>query len=304
MRLLSVAAFVLFTLTASARAEEAKSAAPVKSNRLLKIGAVAYGPSAVTVFQRMKLYFEKAKMPMDFVLYSNYDALVQALRDGHVDIAWNTPLAHAQYHLLAGGQSQTLVMRDADCNYRCKLLVRKDADINTLDDLKGKTLVLGSRWAAEATVLPIYYLKKEGVSLDQVKVLSLDKEMDLRGNPCCSPSHVLKALSQGRAQAGVIGEQMWKKLVADKAPEADSLKEIWTSPPFSHCVFTANKDFDKKLGERFAKLMLAMDGKDPVTAEILELEAAKKWVPGTQEGFEDLLKALREEQKVASGKSE
>jgi hypothetical protein len=45
--------------------------------------------------------------------------------------------------------------------------------------------------------------------------------------------------------------------------------------------------------------MLAMDGKDPVTAEVLRLEQAQKWVAGTHEGFADLLQALHEEQKRA-----
>ena len=112
---------------------------------MLRIGAVAYAPSAVTVFDNLRRYFAKTDLPIDYVLYSNYDALVDALRSDHVDIAWNTPLAHAQYHLLCNGQSQTLVMRDVDCNFRCKLLVRNESGIKDPKGLQGKTLVLGSR---------------------------------------------------------------------------------------------------------------------------------------------------------------
>ena len=63
-------------------------------------------------------------------------------------------------------------------------------------------------------------------------------------------------------------------------------------------------DLNKRLGDKpmppeealriFRELMLAMDGKDALTAGILKLEACKRWLPGTQEGFEDLVKALRE----------
>ena len=178
------------------------------------------------------------------MLYSNYDALVDALKNGHVDIAWNTPLAHARYHLLCNGQSQTLVMRDVDCN---SLQVARAQGIGDQGPtgLQGKTLALGSREAAEATVLPLHYLKKEGVQLDKVKFLRLDEELDLRGNPCSSPLHVLKALRAGRADAGIVGERLWDDLVARKAPEAEGLQAVWTSPSFSHCVFTAAKDFDK-----------------------------------------------------------
>ena len=261
--------------------------------RVLRIGAVAYAPGAVTVFENLRRYFAKTDLPVDYVLYSNYDALVDALRKGDVDIAWNTPLAHARYHLLCDGQSQTLVMRDVDRGCRCKLLVRKESGIKAPAGLQGKTLALGSREAAEATVLPLHYLKKEGVMLDEVKFLRLDEELDLRGNPCSSPLHVLKALRAGRADAGIVPERLWDELVAGKAPEVEGLQAVWTSPAFSHCVFTAPKDFDKTLAARFTLLMLAMDGKDEGTAEILRLEAAGKWVAGSPEGFETLIVALR-----------
>jgi phosphonate transport system substrate-binding protein len=290
---------VLLTLAGSVRAGDTpvrpaggEKAAP---QRVLRIGAVAYSPSAVTVFENLRHYFAKTDLPVDYVLYSNYDSLVDALRKGHVDIAWNTPLAHARYHLLCNGQSQTLAMRDVDCNFRCKLLVRKEAGIDAPKGLQGKTLALGSREAAEATVLPLHYLKGEGVQLDKFKFLRLDEELDLRGNPCSSPLHVLKALHAGRADAGIVGERLWDDLVARKAPEAAGLQAVWTSPPFSHCVFTAAKDFDKTLAARFTRLMLAMDGKDERTAEILRLEAASKWVAGSPDGFETLIEALRAE---------
>jgi ABC-type phosphate/phosphonate transport system substrate-binding protein len=143
--------------------------------------------------------------------------------------------------------------------------------------------------------LPLHYLKKAGVKLDKVKFLHLDDELDLRGNPCSSPVHVLKALRASRADAGIVPERLWDELVAAKAPEAEGLRAVWTSPAFSHCVFTASKDFDKTLGARFTKLMLAMDGKDTRTAEILRLEGASKWVAGSAEGFQTLIEALRSE---------
>lgn len=131
------------------------------------------------------------------------------------------------------------------------------------------------------------------MKLDAVKVLNLDDELDLRGDPCSSPHHVLKALRAGRADAGFVGERLWNELVARSAPEVEGLAAVWTSPAFSHCVFTAAEGFDKTRAARFTQLMLAMDGKDECTAEILRLEGASKWVAGSPDGFETLIGALR-----------
>ena len=242
----------------------------------------------------IRRYFDLRGMSIDYALFSHYDALVEALRIGEVDIAWNTPLAHAQYHRKAGNASRALVMRDVDCNVRSVLVVRADASVRTLLDLAGKSLVLGSRQAAEATVLPVHFLRGQGVNFDRIKIHSLDGKADLRGNPCSSEVHVLAALNEGKGQAGIIGERFWKHLSEHEPDRVSGLKVIWISPPFSHCVFTASKDFDKGLAARFTRLMLAMDPSDPLAAEAMRLEGTRRWVAGSQEGFRELLKALDE----------
>jgi ABC-type phosphate/phosphonate transport system substrate-binding protein len=275
-----------------------------QEGKVVRLGAVAYSPDAVTVFQNLRFYLKKNKYPVDYVLYSSYDELVKALHKGDVDIAWNSPLAHGKYHLLAGGKSQALVMRDVDCGYSIKLIVRKDAGVCKLSELKGKTMVFGSCDAAEATVLPRYFLAKDGVDFKKdVKVLSLHDEVDDMGCPCHSEHHVLKALIKGRGQAGIISTGLWNRLAKDEPKEAAKFTVLWTSPKFSHCVWTAKATFDKGLGDRFTKLMTTMDKKNPVTAQVLNLEYCGKWVKGGQEGYADLLKALEADQKtVAIGK--
>lgn len=283
---------ILFTNTAPAWALTVVlllSPALLAQPRVVRIGAVAYSPSAVTIFEGIKQYLNKNGLPADYVLYSNYDALVGALDRGEIDIAWNTPLAHARYHVIHG-KSQTLVMRDVDKDCRSVVVARADADVRSLTDLTGKTLILGSCNAAEATVLPLHYLKKEKVDLANVKTLDLDKERDFKGNPCSSPAHVLKALKDGRGDAGIISERLWQQIAA--GPDAARFKLLWTSPAFSHCVFTAGPEFDRKLGQRFTALMLAMDPGDAATAETMRLEGTRQWIAGTPGGFADLIEAV------------
>jgi phosphonate transport system substrate-binding protein len=259
----------------------------------VRIGAVATSPGAVVVFQDLKRYLNRREFPADYVLYSNYDALVAALDRGEVEIAWNTPLAHAQYHVKRQCASQTLVMRDVDRAVRSVLLVRTDSGIESINDLTGKRLILGSAEAAEATVLPLHYLAKAGLKLDDVDLVSLDKEVDFRGNPCASPEHVLAALREGRGEACIVTEDLWRH-VQNSNDVGTNLKAIWTSPEFSHCVFTAAASFDGDLAKRFTELMLNMDAQDSETAEIMRLEGTSKWLPGSPDGFRDLVDALKE----------
>lgn len=294
-RVLQLALTVLVYASVVAAPAFVEGASPdsFESQPSVRLGAVAYSPGTVTIFEGIRRYFAKHDFTVDFVLYSNYDALVAALDAGHVDVAWNTPLAHAQFHVRNACQSQTLVMRDVDRAYRSVLVVRRDAKIESLGDLSGKTVVLGSNQSAEATVLPRYYLAQQGVDLSSTKILSLDGRVDLEGNPCASERHVLEELLAGNGDAGVIGERLWKAIRDGRVKGGEQLDVIWTSPAFSHCVFTAAESFDRDLGARFSELMLAMGKDDPVTAEILRLEGAECWVAGAPDGFVDLVAALQ-----------
>jgi len=285
----SLAVLVAAILAAGVRADE-----PPRQEQVTRIGAVAYSPAAVTIFQGLTRYLNEQGLKADYVLYSNYDALVAALDRGEIEIAWNTPLAHAKYHVKHRGACQTLVMRDVDVGVRSVLVARPDAKIKSLKDLAGKKLILGSTQAAEATVLPLHFLKGEGVDLKRVTVVSLDQEVDSKGNPCASPGHVLQALRDGRGDVGIITEGLWKS-VRSQGSKGDSLQLVWTSPPFSHCVFTAAEQFDKDRAVEFTRLMLAMSPSDESTRDVMRLEGTKKWLPGSPDGLKELVEALGEQ---------
>lgn len=287
------AALFLGLVAVMAAANSVRADNVAVETKTVRIGAVAYSPSVVTVFNGLKKYLKNNGMAADYVLYSNYDALVAALKAKEIDIAWNTPLAHAQYHVACGGKSQTLVMRDVDRGYRAVVIARTDSNVAAAKDLSKCRFVIGSYDSAESTVLPLYYLKKQSVKISDAKTVCLHGEVDFKGNPCCSPKHVLAALQKGRGDAGIIGERKWKAIQAkQKKTGKEEFRLVWTSPSFSHCVFTAPHNFDKSLGREFTRLMLAMDRKNESTSEIMRLENTEKWLPGTQDGFQDLFKAI------------
>ena len=68
---------------------------------VLLLGAVAYDPKVVTIWEGFKAYFTRHSLKMDYVLYSNYERQVEALIDGHIHVAWNSPLAWVRAGRLA-----------------------------------------------------------------------------------------------------------------------------------------------------------------------------------------------------------
>ena len=144
------------------------------------IGGYARTPNHVTIFKNLTTYLNRKGFKSDFVLYSNYKSVIDALDRGEVDIAWQSPVPHAMYHLRAGG-SKTLAMRNVDRGLRVTLVARADSKIKSVKDLAGRRLILGSSYNAEGALLPVHYLKKEGVDIDALKIVSLHKKQDADG---------------------------------------------------------------------------------------------------------------------------
>ena len=77
-------------------------------NRALRIGAVAYDPKVVTIWEGFRAYFSACGVEIDYVLYSHYDAQVDGDLCGEVDVAWNSQLAWVKSQIASAGAWQSL----------------------------------------------------------------------------------------------------------------------------------------------------------------------------------------------------
>ena len=132
--------------------------------KTILVGAVAYDPRVVPIWEGMRDYFQEAGVPIDYVLYSCYDSLVRALLERQIDIAWNTNLAWVKVHRRTNGTCRALGMRDVDARFTSVFVARTDAGIHSLSDLRGKRLALGSADSAQAAILPMHFLRKAGLA--------------------------------------------------------------------------------------------------------------------------------------------
>ncbi len=262
--------------------------------KTILLGAVAYDPKAVTIWEGMREHFRAEGVPLDFALFSNYERQVEELLAGHLDVAWNTPLAHVRVQRRTEGRSRSLGMRDSDRDFRAKVIVRKDAGIHKLGDLAGKTLAVGSQDSTQARILPLHFLRAEGVKIDPAKLLAFDTDLGKHGDTGSSELDVLKALHDGRAQAGTVGDLIWVNEQAAGRVDASRIEVLWSTPPFDHCMFDALPSLAKETAEAFQRCLFSMKWDEPAHRRVLELEGLKQWMPPREEGYASLQRALDE----------
>ena len=80
----------------------------MEDNQNLILGAVAYDPRVVTIWDGFRGYFAGQGLDFDYVLFSNYERQVQALFACQITVAWNSPLPWLQSDRIAAACGSAL----------------------------------------------------------------------------------------------------------------------------------------------------------------------------------------------------
>jgi phosphonate transport system substrate-binding protein len=263
------------------------------------LGAVAYDPRVVPIWEGMREYFRSTGPSIDYVLFSNYDRQVQALLDRQIDIAWNTNLAWVKVYKRTKGACKALALRDVDVKFTTVVVARTDSGIQSLGDLRGKRLALGSADSAQAAVLPLHFLKQViGDPAKACELIRFDLDVGKHGDTGTSELEVLRALRENQADAGALGDTTWIRQVAEGRIDPRLFRPIWTSPGYCHCNFTALADFPAPLAEQWTESLLQMRYDHPRWRELMDQEGLKRWVrvePDILDGYQVLFDAVSDQ---------
>ncbi|MFY9572472.1 MAG: PhnD/SsuA/transferrin family substrate-binding protein, partial [Blastocatellia bacterium] len=210
--------------------------------------------------------------------------------------AWNTNLAYVRTHRQTGGRCRALAMRDTDVDYSSVIVVRTDAGIDSIGDLRGQTLALGSRDSGHAAILPLYFLKRENIDPQRdLKLLRFDLDVGKHGDTGASESAVLNAVAAGQAETGAVGDPFWAKALEDRAIDGDKVRLLWSTPTYHHCNFTVLDSMDERRTAPWVEALMRMDYNNPKHRSLLDMEGLKRWLPARTEGYASLFEAVEEQ---------
>jgi ABC-type phosphate/phosphonate transport system substrate-binding protein len=268
-------------------------------SRTIWVGAVAYDPKVVTIWEGMRRYFhEEAHLLVEVALFQSYEAQVSALLAApgdpapRIDIAWNTNLAYLQADTWSNHRCRPIAMRDTDIAWTTKIVAVSGGPVTVLAELGNRTLALGSRDSGHAAILPVHFLEQEGLfEGQQYRTLRFNSDLGKHGDTGTSEAEVVRAVLDGRADAGAIGSPFWKALRIGRLVPEGALTEIWTSPPYNHCMFTARTDFDPSSEQQFAEALSGMSYDNPSHRAVLDAEGLHHWEPPHLDGYDSLRQA-------------
>ena len=275
---------------------------PVLAQPTLKVGAIPdqnperlnrlYGQLADELSERLDV-------KVRYVPVSNYPAAVSAFRSGGLDLAWFGGLTGVQARLQTPG-SQVLAQRDIDARFRSVFIANTNSglqpitSINGLTSLRGKRFSFGSESSTSGRLMPQHFLAKAAVTPSQFS----------GGRPGFSGSHdaTIAVVQSGAYEAGALNEQVWTSAVKDGRVNTEKVTVIWRTPEYVDYHWVVRPNLDQRFGAGFTgrlrEAILAIQPTTPRQATILELFAAKRFIPAEASQYEPIERVGRELGKI------
>ena len=237
------------------------------------------------VFQGLEKLFRRRGIEMDWVLYSDYDVMVDAFIAGDIDLAWNGPLGYVKIKRLLDEPCQVIAMRDVDIGFTTHFIARTGNGIETVEDLKGRRFAFGRRASEQAGLVPYYLLKQAGINPGSD--LAVASFFEQRQSATRSDERdVVERVASGEFDAGSVSQRTMETMAEDGSLPRDNVRIFYSSPPYSHCCFTAQRDLEPALAREIEEAFLSVTGNDEVEEAVLKGEACSSFVPGIGTGWE------------------
>lgn len=251
----------------------------------LRFSAIPDQPAG-QVLQQHKALVERLcaaiKRSCQWVAVDSYEALVERLGRGEVDVAYfgAATFAQASYRYRA----VPLAMRDIDFRFTSVIVVPRDSKARSLDDLKRARFSFGNCGSTSGHFMLRQRLQDQGI-VPEHYFSSVSFTSD----------HVatLRAVADGEADAGGVNASVFYHLLTAGDPSAVALRVIWQTPPFVDYVWAGRAQLSAPLRQSLIDGLLDLDLASEADRPALQAEGAAGFVPAFASDFEEVSTVLR-----------
>jgi len=225
----------------------------------------------------------KLGMKVEYTPVSDYAAAVEALANKQVDLAWFGGFTFVQANFRSGGKAVPLVQREEDEKFK-SVFITSEPSIQSLADLKGKTLSFGSASSTSGHLMPRSFL------LDA----RIDPDKDLK-RVAFSGAHdaTIAAVAAGKVDAGALNISVWDKFVADKKVDSSKVRVFYTTPSYFDYNWTVHADMPAALKDKVSRAFLDLNKNTAEGKELLELQRATRFIPTKADNYKGIEAAAR-----------
>ncbi|PSL51319.1 phosphonate transport system substrate-binding protein [Salsuginibacillus halophilus] len=225
---------------------------------------------------------------VDVEHYPGYNAVVEAVNHGHVDLAYLGPLTYLIAHEESGAQAVVTQNIDGEPYYYSYIITNEEQPWESLDELlddsEDVAFAFGSISSTSGSLIPGTELRERGVfeSEDDHAFESVQY----------TGSHDVTAQSieNMNVDAGAIDSAIYHSLVDDGAVDDEQIRVIWESEELYQYPWVVPHDTEEEEIENIQEAFTAIEDE-----EVLSIfGGASSFTEIDDDQYEDVLEAARE----------
>ena len=225
----------------------------------LKVVFIAYqNPNQLMEDVRpVTAYLERALgRPIKAFVATDYAGVVEALRYGSADVGFMGPLQYVLAHEQAGAYPILGEIYNGQSTYTSRIFVRKDSDLRSIEDLRGRTIAFVDPISSSGFLYPLDIFKRQGLLTDRDDMDEFFDRVYFAGGD----EQAMRAVLNGFVDAAGVGQYAYDLLRPD---ERDAITEIARSQLIpSHCVVVRKGLGKGEVAKLRAALLALNEGPD------------------------------------------
>src|ERR1700733_4932403 len=287
----AAAAVALATLTTLATPPRPASAADCPNGGPGRIGGEPFdtAPRLTPIYERIgAMISEKLGCQVRVYVATNYNAEIEAMRNGKLEIGEFGPLGYVLAHQIAKAEAVAAFSNKEGKpdSYWASLVTYPTSGIKTVDDIRGHSFAFSDPASTSGHLFPAYGLRKAG----------LDPDKDIKAIYAGSHTASFEALYNRKVDAGELNSEQLESATQRGHYKDGDLVFLWKSDPTPTDPISIRGNlpdaFKKKLTDILQNLDLSSI--DEADRKVMGMHSTR-FVPQTDsayDGIRDLVKTL------------
>ena len=258
----------------------------------VRFGVEPYDTAArlVPIYEKIgKMIGDKIGCKVEVFIATGYNAEIEAMRNGKLELAEFGPLGYVLAHQVAKAEAVAAfgAVDGKPVTYWASLVTYPTSGIKTVADIRGRSFAFSDAASTSGHLFPAYGLRKAG----------LDPDKDVKAIYAGSHTASFEAIYNHKVDAGELNSEQLELATQRGHYKDGDLVFLWKSDPIPTDPFAVRGDmpdaFKKKLADAVQHLDLM--SLDPADRKILVGAGITQLVPQTDHSYDlirDLVKTL------------
>lgn len=291
LRWMPVVAGAVVSLYAAAPTASAAPMADCPNGGEVRFGVEPYDTSAklVPIYENIgKLLAEKLGCDVKIFVTTTYNAEIEAMRNGKLEIGEFGPLGYVLAHQVAKAEA-VAAFSNGDGkpdSYWASIIVPKGSPIKSVAEIKGHTFAFSDPASTSGHLFPALGLRKAG----------LDPDKDVKGIYAGSHTASFEAIYNKKVDAGELNSEQLESAKQRGHYQDGDMVFLWKSDPIPTDPISVRGDLPEGFKKRLTEVLQNLDlsGLPAADRKVMGL-GGTRLVPQTDKAYDpirDLVKTL------------